>query len=119
MRYVVANLLYRLRFPSGWLRGEDFRPHFDGRLINAVAVIPTGLDETAIETALSLRLKQSYYWMRKLRFLLRKGDRVQFCLGTKEPRQQYLKAWSSWEDLAKGVEPRGVTEYWRDQTRCT
>ncbi len=115
MRYVVAHFLFRLRFPRGWLRGTDFQPHFDGHVLNAVILIPTGLDDAATEAALFRRLRQAFHWMRRLRFLLRRGDRVQYCLGTVNPRQQYLKAWSSWDDLANGVEPRNVVEYWRDR----
>src|SRR5947207_13486797 len=106
MRYALANLLYRLRFPSGFLTATDFRPHFEGRLLNACTMIPAGLDPKAVEVELSRRLRRSFRWMRLLRFLLRRGDRVQYCLGTREPRQQYMKAWSSWDDLATGVPPR-------------
>ena len=113
MRYAVANLLYRLRFPRGWLRGTDFRPAFDGYLLNACTPIPAGLEGSAVETILIQRLRQSFRWMRLLRFFLRRGDRVQYCIGTLVPRQQYLKAWSSWEDLAQGIEPRDVSEYWQ------
>jgi hypothetical protein len=119
MRYVLADLLYRLRFPGGGLRGVDFRPNFDGYLLNAVTLIPAGLDDAAVEQALTQRLSQSYWWMRCLRFLLSRGDRVQYCLGTKRPRQQYLKAWSSWDDLARGYPPRNVVEYWRPETGST
>jgi hypothetical protein len=59
------------------------------------------------------RLQQSFRWMRLLRFLLRRGDKVQYCLGTVEPRLQYMKAWSSRDDLAAGLPPRDVAEYWR------
>ncbi|MDB5335166.1 MAG: hypothetical protein JWN70_785 [Planctomycetaceae bacterium] len=113
MRYWVANLMYRLRFPRGWLRGEDFRPHFDGYLLNACTPIPVGLEAAAVESILARRLQQSFRWMRLLRFVLRRGDRVQYCLGTLTPRRQYLKAWSSWEDLAEGIPPRDIAEYWR------
>jgi hypothetical protein len=51
--------------------------------------------------------------MRLLRFLLRAGDKVQYCLGTVKPRQQFMVAWSSSDDLAAGVPPRNVAEYWR------
>jgi hypothetical protein len=113
MRYAVANLLYRLRFPSGWLSATDFRPHFEGHLLNACTLIPADLEPEAIQQALSRRLQQSFRWMRLLRFLLRRGDKVQYCLGTLEPRHQYMKAWSSRDDLAAGVPPRDVAEYWR------
>jgi hypothetical protein len=119
MRYVLADILYRLRFLKGWLQGADFRPHFDGYLLNACTIIQAGLDDAAVEQVLRSRLLQSYQWMRRLRFLLRRGDRVQYCLGTLRPRRQYLKAWSSWEDLANGIEPRNVVEYWRPETRHT
>ena len=117
MRYALANAFYRLRFPSGWLSGTDFRPHFDGYLINACTRIPTGLEDVGIEAALMRRLNQSYRWMRLLRYFLRRGDRVQYCLGTTNPRRQYLKAWSSWEDLANGVAPRDVVEYWHSEAQ--
>jgi hypothetical protein len=113
MRYAIANLLYRLRFPSGWLSATDFRPHFEGHLLNACTLIPAGLDAEAVEAALSRRLRGSFRWMRLLRFLLRSGDKVQYCLGTQEPRRQYMKAWSSRDDLAAGIPPRDVAEYWR------
>src|SRR2546430_15920888 len=112
MRYAIANLLYRLRFPSGFITATDFRPHFDGHLLNVCTLIPTDLTGDAIEAALSRRLQQSFQWMRVLRFLLRRGDRIQYCLGTHEPRQQYLKAWSSRDDLAAGAAPRNIVEYW-------
>jgi hypothetical protein len=115
MRYAIANFLFRTRFPTGFLTATDFRPHFDGHLINACTGIPAGLDSVRIEAILSRRLKQSFRWMRLLRFLLRPGDKVQYCLGTLEPRHQYMKAWSSWDDLADGVQPRDVTEYWRSK----
>lgn len=115
MRYAIANFLYRLRFPHGWLRGTDFRPHFDGYLLNACTIIPAGLESGDVELVLKRRLRQSYRWMRVLRFLLRRGDRVQYCLGTTKPLKQYMKAWSSWDDLAEGVEPRDVAEYWRGE----
>lgn len=113
MRYAIANLLYRLRFPSGSLSATDFRPHFDGHLLNACTSIPAGLRADAIEEALSRRLRESFRWMRLLRFLLRSGDKVQYCLGTLAPPRQYMKAWSSREGLAAGVPPKDVAEYWR------
>jgi hypothetical protein len=113
MRYAIANFLYRLRFPSGWLSATDFRPHFEGHLLNACTLIPAGLTAEAVEEALSRRLRQSFRWMRLLRFLLRSGDKVQYCLGTLAPRHQYMKAWSSREVLAAGAAPRDVAEYWR------
>lgn len=115
MRYTVANILFRLRFPRGWIQDIDFRPHFDGHLLNVVYPIPHGLDEADIEARLSKGLRQSYRWMRRLRCILRQGDRVQYCLGTLHPRRQYLKACSTWEDLANGVAPRDVVEYWRQE----
>ena len=113
VRYAIINLLYRLRFPSGWVRATDFRPHFPGHLLNACTLIPAGLEADSLDAVLSHRLRQSFRWMRVLRFLLRRGDKVQYCIGTIEPRRQYLKAWSSREDLAAGVPPRDVAEYWR------
>jgi hypothetical protein len=113
MRYAIANILYRLRFPSGGINATDFRPHFEGYLLNATTLIPAGLKEPqAVEAALSRRLRQSFRWMRLLRFLLRDGDKVQYCLGTSQPRQQYMKAWSSRDDLAANVPPRDVANYW-------
>ena len=112
MRYAVANLLFRLRFPSGSLAGCDFRPHFDGHLLNATVCIPAGLDAPTTEAVLARRLRQSFQWVRFLRVLLRPGDRVQFCLGTLRPRQQYLKAWSTRGDLTAGTPPHGITHYW-------
>ena len=119
MRYAVANILYRLRFPHGWVRATDFRPHFDGHLLNVCTIIPGGLDDSATEAILAYRLRQSYRWMRLLRVLLRKGDRVQYCLGTTKPLKQYLKAWSSWGDFASGIEPRDIVEYWRIERQTT
>jgi hypothetical protein len=113
MRYALLNLLYRLRFPSGFITATDFRPHFDGHLINTCTMIPSHLDPASVEDALIRRLRQSFMWVRLFRFLLRPGDRVQYCLGTREPRQQYMKAWSSHDDLSAGIPPRDVTEYWR------
>ncbi len=113
MRYVIANILYHIRFPSGFLTATDFRPHFDGHLLNVCTLIPSGLDASSMEAILTRRLRQSFRWMRLIRFLLRSGDRIQYCLGTLEPHHQYMKAWSSRQDLATGVPPRDVAEYWR------
>jgi hypothetical protein len=113
MRYAIANVLYRLRFPSGGITATDFRPHLQGYLLNAVTLIPTGLkDPQAVEAELFRRLRQSFRWMRLLRFLLRDGDRVQYCLGTSQPHQQYMKAWSSRDDLVTNFPPRDVANYW-------
>jgi len=113
MRYAIANVFYRLRFPSGRISATDFRPHFQGHLLNATTLIPAGLTEPqAVEAALARRLRQSFRWMRVLRFLLRNGDRVQYCLGTSRPRQQYMTAWSSRDDLVANVPPRDVANYW-------
>ena len=111
MRYVIANLLYRLRFPSGWIQATDFRPHFEGYLLNVYTLIRPGLDEAAVEAALSSRLQASFRWMRLLRFLMRRNDKVQYCLGTRNPLQQYINAWSSREDLSAGIPPRDVQRY--------
>ena len=113
MRYMIARFLWRIRFPSGNLTATDFRPHFDGHWLNAIVLIPAGLDPPAVEQALTRRLRQAYGWMRVVRFLLRSGDRIQYCLGTRVPMQQYMKAWSSRDDLSSGVPPRDVAEYWR------
>jgi hypothetical protein len=113
MRHAIANLLFRLRFPSGSISATDFRPHFEGHLLNAFTPIPAGLDADGTKAALSHGLQKSFRWMRLLRFLLRRGDKVQYCLGTLQPPQQYLKAWSSREDLVAGLPPRDITEYWR------
>src|SRR5262245_49393929 len=99
MRYALVNLLYKLRVPSGFVTSTDFRPHFEGHLLNVCTIIPVGLNPDRIEAALASKLRQSFTWMCKLRFLLRDGDKVQFCLGTLNPRQQYLVAWSFREDL--------------------
>jgi hypothetical protein len=113
MRYAIADLLYRLRFPSGGISATDFCPHFHGSLLNATTLIPADLsDPQALEAELSRRLRQSFRWMRLLRFLLRDGDRVQYCLGTSHSRQQYMKAWSSRDDLAANIPPRDVANYW-------
>ena len=112
-RYAIANLLYRTRFPSGCLSATDFRPDFDGYLLNACVILPVGLNPRAVEEASFRRLEQTCRWMRTLRFLLRPGDRVQFCIGTRRPPTQTLKAWCSRADLAAGVLPRDVTSYFR------
>jgi hypothetical protein len=112
LRYALANLLYRLRFPSGSLTATDFRPHSDGFLLNAPIVIPAQLKPEAVDATLSRRLEQSFRWMCLLRFLLRDGDKVQFCLGTAKPLQQYMKAWSSRDDLAANIPPRDIAKYW-------
>ena len=113
MRYAIARILWRVRFPSGNLTATDFRPDFDGHLLNAVVLISAGMDTPAIEQALSRRLRQAYRWMRCIRFLVRSGDRVQYILGTRVPQQQYLKAWSSRDDLSATIPPRDVIENWR------
>lgn len=112
MRYAIANILYRIRFPSGFITATDFRPHFDGHLLNACTPIPAGLDAASTEAVLARRLRQLFRWMRLLRCLLRSGDRVQYCLGTAKPMHQNLTAWSSSADLASGVPPRDVAQYW-------
>lgn len=110
---MLINLIFRLRFPSGHVTATDFRPNVDGHLLNACAYIPAGLDAERVETALSRKLQLAFTWMRRLRFLMRPGDKVQYCLGTRKPRRQYMKAVSSRDDLAAGVPPTAIAEYWR------
>jgi hypothetical protein len=113
MRYALVNVLYRVRFPTGFITATDFRPTFDGHLLNVCTYIPAGLNASDTEAILVNRLRSSSRWMRMLRGLVRPGDKVQFCLGTKRPLRQYMKAWASRDDLSAGVAPRDVAEYWR------
>lgn len=109
MRYLLLNALFRIRFPNGFITVVNFRPHFDGNLINACALVRAEHDPAMLEEILSRRLHQCFVWMRLIRVLLGPGDRVQCCLGTFTPRRQYLKAWSSRSDLVACVPPRTVT----------
>ena len=99
MRYAIARILYRFRFVHGDLRQCDFRPHFDGRLINAhVAIRPQATFEETRDLAYR-RWVQMVNWVRLLRWLFGHGDRVQMVVGFRDPMRQLLKGWVSVDRL--------------------
>jgi hypothetical protein len=116
MRYAIANILFRLRFPSGGLTACDFRPHWDGFALNAFAPVPSNLSGQELHDAVYRRLAQIIAWLKLLRPLVASGDRVQLIVGQREPQCQLFKGWVSRQDLAsKHTVARDGWEYWTGQ----
>jgi hypothetical protein len=93
MRYSIARFVYRLRFAHGDLRQCDFRPHFDGHLVNAhVTIKPQATAEQTRELAYH-RWIQMIKWLGVLRWLFGPGDRIQMVVGLRRPPRQLLKGW--------------------------
>jgi hypothetical protein len=93
MRYKLARILFRLRFPSGNLRECDFRPHLPGYIINlSLPILP---QQTAEQTrALAYRAWGALFrHAQRLRVLFKPEDCVQLIVGTIKPPRQILKGW--------------------------
>lgn len=93
MRYTIARLLYRLRFPTGGLSICDFRSHFDGYAVNTYVIIaPRGIPDDTRAIAYK-RWAQMVRWLRLLRPLFADGDKIQMVVGFHSPPTQLLKGW--------------------------
>jgi hypothetical protein len=93
MRYSIARLLYRLRFPTGGLSICDFRPHFDGYAVNTHVVIAPQRIPSDTRAVAYKRLVQMVRGLRVLHLFFADGDRIQMVVGFRNPPTQLLKGW--------------------------
>ena len=94
MRYVVAKILFAIRFPGGGLSACDMRPTHEAFLVNVHVLMK--LKRTASDTrALAYeKWAQMFRWVQMISWLFARADRIQFVVGTREPPRQLLKGWA-------------------------
>lgn len=88
---------FRARFPEGGLERCDFRPHFDGYVVNAwCAMLPLHGEAQTREAALAL-LTEIAAWLRANAATFGVGDRLQLIVGfpesVKHAGRQIFKCW--------------------------
>lgn len=102
-RYDLAKALFWLRFRPGIFYTMDFRNQFGGFGHTAyLAIEPLPTIEKTREKAVE-RFGELCLWARRLRWLFRRGDRIQFVVGIPQgirggPRQ-IIKGWLPVERL--------------------
>jgi hypothetical protein len=88
---------FRRRFPDGGLKRCDFRPHFDGFLINAWSAMLPRQNELATREAAFALLTDISAWLREFAGVFEVGDRLQLIVGfpesVKRTGRQIFKCW--------------------------
>ncbi len=105
MRYAVAKILYRIRFPRGDLSECDMRPEHQAFLVNAYSTIKPQHSSSANRDLAYKRWNQMVRWVQRISWLFAECDRIQFAVGFRNPPRQLLKGWTS-VDRILGIDPR-------------
>jgi hypothetical protein len=110
MKFEDAASAFRARFPDGGLSRCDFRPHFDGYVVNAYsAMLPVRDVASTWEAALVL-LAEISAWLQAHAGAFGAGDRIQLVVGfpesVKRDTRQIFKCWLPASRLAalRGVD---------------
>ena len=97
MDFISAVRQFRRRFPDGGLNRCDFRPQFDGFLVNAhSAMFPRG-DASATRVAALKLLAEIAHWLKAHSDAFNVGDQLQLIVGfpesVKPSCRQIFKCW--------------------------
>jgi hypothetical protein len=97
MSFQDAAREFRTSFPDGGLERCDFRPHFDGFVVNAwSAMLPLQTEAATRESALRL-LAEIAQWLQAHAGTFGAGDRLQLIVGfpdsVKRACRQIFKCW--------------------------
>lgn len=97
MKFEDAAQAFRARFPDGGMKRCDFRPHFDGYMVNAHSMILPAQDEAATREAALALLADIASWLQAYSSTFEPGDRLQLIVGfpesVKDSNRQILKCW--------------------------
>ena len=100
MWYQLANALFRMRFAPSRLQWCDFRPHWNGYLVNAGAFVPSELDGQALHDAVYGRVGGLFQWVVKHRRLFANGDRLQILVWDQGSGTTWFRAWVPQAELS-------------------
>jgi hypothetical protein len=109
MSFEDAASAFRACFPDGGLERCDFRPHFDGYVVNAYSAMPPKRDVAATRAAALALLADIASWLQVYPWAFGDGDKLQLVVGfpewVKRHTRQIYKCWLPASQLA---ELRGV-----------